>query len=99
MSGVLGFLFKYVTGVTIPGLGVVVLSLAIAGANGGLMALNDPTIVGSGERFVVAIVVVLMLSLYAHSQGDKLGASVPRRLNLRNPTARTGPRHRLRRDR
>jgi hypothetical protein len=89
VSGVLGFLFKYITNVTIPGLGVVVLSLAIAGANGGLMALNDPTIVGSGERFVVAIVVVMMLSLYAHSQGDKLGASVPRRLNLRKLTERT----------
>jgi hypothetical protein len=86
---VLGFVFKYVTNVTIPGLGVVVLSLAIAGANGGLMALNDPTILGSGERFIVAIVVVMMLSLYAHSQGDKLGASVPKRLNLRKLTQRT----------
>jgi hypothetical protein len=89
VSGVLGFLFKYITNVTIPGLGVVVLSLAIAGANGGLMALNDPTIVGSGERFVVAIVVVMMLSLYAHSHGDRLGAAVPRRVNLRRLTART----------
>jgi hypothetical protein len=89
VSGVLGFVFKYVTNVTIPGLGVVVLSLAIAGANGGLMALNDPAILGSGERFVVAVVVVLMLSLYAHSQGDKLGAAVPKRLNLRKLTERT----------
>ncbi|WP_152042775.1 potassium channel family protein [Salinigranum salinum] len=89
VSGVLGFVFKYVTNVTIPGLGVVVLSLAIAGANGGLMALNDPTIIGSGARFVVAILVVMMLSLYAHSQGDKLGAATPRRLNLRKLTERT----------
>ncbi|WP_380679869.1 potassium channel family protein [Salinigranum sp. GCM10025319] len=89
VSGVLGFIFKYVTNVTIPGLGVVVLALAIAGANGGLMALYDPTLVGSGERFIVAILVVLMLSLYAHSQGDKLGASVPRRLSLRKLTERT----------
>ena len=89
VAGVLGFIFKYVTNVTIPGLGVVVLSLAIAGANGGLMALYDPTLVGSGERFIVAILVVLMLSLYAHSQGDKLGGSVPRRLSLRKLTERT----------
>lgn len=89
VSGILGFVFKYVTNVTIPGLGVVVLSLAIAGANGGLMALNDPTIIGSGERFIIAILVVLMLSLYAHSQGDKLGAAVPKRLNLRKLTERT----------
>ena len=89
VAGVLGFIFKYVTNVTIPGLGVVVLSLAIAGANGGLMALYDPTLVGSGERVIVAILVVLMLSLYAHSQGDKLGGSVPRRLSLRKLTERT----------
>ena len=89
VSGVLGFLFKYVTNVTIPGLGVVVLSLAIAGANGGLMALNDPTIIGSGARFIVAIVVVMMLSLYAHSHGDRLGAALPKRLNLRKLTERT----------
>ncbi len=89
VSGILGFVFKYVTGVTIPGFGVMVLALAIAGANGGLMALSDPAILLAGERFVVAVIVVLMLSLYAHSQGDKLGASVPRRLNLRNLTART----------
>jgi len=35
VAGVLGFVFKYVTDVTIPGLGVVVLALAIAGINGG----------------------------------------------------------------
>jgi hypothetical protein len=89
VSGILGFVFKYVTGVTVPGFGVMVLALAIAGANGGLMALSDPAILGSGERFVVAVIVVLMLSLYAHSQGDKLGAAVPRRLNLRKLTERT----------
>jgi hypothetical protein len=89
VSAALGFVFKYVTGVTVPGLGVVVLSLAIAGVNGGLLALNDPTLIGSGTRFVVAVVVVLMLSLYAHSEGDKLGTAVPRRVNLRKLTART----------
>ena len=89
VSGILGFVFKYVTGVTVPGFGVMVLALAIAGANGGLMALSDPALIGSGERFVVAIIVVLMLSLYAHSEGDKLGASVPRRLSLRELTERT----------
>nr|WP_321169870.1 hypothetical protein [Salinigranum rubrum] len=89
VSGILGFAFKYITGVTVPGFGVMVLALAIAGANGGLMALSDPALIGSGERFVVAIIVVLMLSLYAHSEGDKLGASVPRRLSLRELTERT----------
>ena len=91
VAGVLGFLFKYFTGVTIPGLGVVVLALAIAGINGGLLALNDETI-RSAERapaILTAIVVVLMLALYAHAQGDKLGASVPKRVSLQTLRDRT----------
>ena len=85
VAGVLGFVFKYVTDVTIPGLGVVVLSLAIAGVNGGLLALNDETIRRSerAPAILTAIVVVLMLSMYAHAQGDKLGASVPKRISLK----------------
>ena len=91
IAGVLGFIFKYFTGVTIPGLGVVVLALAIAGINGGLLALNDETI-RSSERapaILTAIIVVLMLSLYAHAQGDKLGASVPKRVSLKQLRERT----------
>ncbi len=91
VAGTLGFVFKYVTDVTIPGLGVVVLSLAIAGVNGGLLALNDETI-RSSERapaILTAIVVVLMLSMYAHAQGDRLGASVPKRISLRQLRDRT----------
>jgi len=91
VAGVLGFVFKYVTDVTIPGLGVVVLSLAIAGVNGGLLALNDETI-RSSERaptILTAIIVVLMISLYAHAQGDRLGASVPKRISLKQLRDRT----------
>ena len=85
VAGTLGFLFKYVTGVTIPGLGVVVLALAIAGVNGGLLALNDQTIRTSDRApaIITAIVIVLMLSLYAHAQGDKLGANAPKRISLK----------------
>ncbi|WP_418280991.1 potassium channel family protein [Halorubrum sp. DTA98] len=91
VAGVLGFVFKYFTGVTIPGLGVVVLALAIAGINGGLLALNDDTI-RSAERapaILTAIIIVLMLSLYAHAQGDKLGANAPKRVSLRSIRDRT----------
>ena len=91
VAGVLGFVFKYVTDVTIPGLGVVVLSLAIAGINGGLLALNDETI-RSSERapaILTAIIVVLMLSLYAHAQGDRLGAGAPKRISLKQLRDRT----------
>lgn len=83
ISGVLGFVFRYFTGVTLPGLGVVVLAVAIAGVNGGLLGLVDPTVQQS-PRLLVAIVVVMMLALYAHSQGDKLGATMPRRFSLRS---------------
>lgn len=85
----LGFLFKYVVGVSIPAFGVVVLALALAGINGGLLALNDPTVLASGHRIVVALIVVLMLSLYAHSKGDAMGATVPKRLSLKKLRDRT----------
>ncbi|MFB6353175.1 MAG: potassium channel family protein [Halobacteriales archaeon] len=87
----LGFLFKYVTGVSVPALAVVVLGVAIAGVNGGLLALVDPTITAqpNAERVVVAIVVVMMMALYAHAQGDRLGAAFPRRLSLRALRERT----------
>jgi hypothetical protein len=86
-----GFVFKYVTGVTVPAFGVVVLAVAIAGVNGGLLALNDPTFTQSANqiRLTVAVVVVLMLSLYAHSAGDRMGAEFPRKLSLRKLTERT----------
>ena len=80
----LGFIFKYVTGVSIPGFGVVVLALAIAGVNGGLLALTDRTVTSqaTGTVVVVAILVVLMMSLYAHAKGDAMGASFPKRISL-----------------
>ncbi|MDY6819118.1 MAG: TrkA C-terminal domain-containing protein [Halobacteriales archaeon] len=87
----LGFIFKYFTGVTIPGFGVVVLGVAIAGINGGLLALNDPTITKAPNSMTIitALIVVLMMTLYAHNMGDKMGASVPRRLSLRQLRDRT----------
>ncbi|WP_101294387.1 potassium channel family protein [Halegenticoccus soli] len=91
VAGALGFIFKYFTDVTIPGFGVVVLSLAIAGVNGGILALYDQTVLNNEHNIalVVAILVVLMLSLYAHAQGDKLGDTLPRRVSLQQLTGRT----------
>ncbi|MFC6736915.1 potassium transporter TrkA, partial [Halolamina salina] len=87
----LGFAFKYFTNVTIPGFGTVVLALAIAGVNGGLLALNDKAITNStnGVAVLVAIVVVLMLSMYAHAKGDQMGAATPKRLTLKKLAGRT----------
>ncbi|QSG06640.1 potassium channel family protein [Halapricum desulfuricans] len=91
VSGVLGFLFKYVTGVTLPGFGVVVLAVALAGINGGLLALADPTILDSANAptITTGLVIVMMMSLYAHAKGDQLGVSTPRRLSLRALGERT----------
>ncbi|WP_324664037.1 potassium channel family protein [Haloarcula sediminis] len=85
VSWALGFAFKYFTGVSIPGLGVVVLAIALAGVSGGLLALADKSITSApnAERVVTAILLVGMVSLYAHSKGDKMGAEFPRRLSLR----------------
>ncbi|WP_089866227.1 TrkA C-terminal domain-containing protein [Halogranum rubrum] len=91
IAGGLGFVFKYFTDVTIPGFGVVVLALAIAGVNGGLLALSDEAVINAEHNvaIVVAIIVVLMITLYAHAQGDKLGAALPKRLTLKKITDRT----------
>lgn len=87
----MGFLFKYFTGVSIPGFGVVVMALALAGVNGGLLALTDRELVNSasGPVIVTAIIVVLMISFYAHAKGDEMGQTFPRRLSFRGLRERT----------
>lgn len=78
----LGFTFKYFTGVTIPGFGVLVFGVAIAGIQGGLLGLLDPQFITSPTALVSALV-VMMATLYAHSQGDRMGAEFPRRFTLK----------------
>jgi len=84
-SWALGFAFKYFTGVTLPGFGVAVLAIALAGVSGGLLALADKSITSApnAERVITAILLVGMVSLYAHSKGDQMGATFPKRLSLR----------------
>jgi hypothetical protein len=84
VSWALGFSFKYFTGITVPGFGVVVLAIALAGVSGGLMSLADKSITQApnAERIITAIILVGMVSLYAHSKGDQLGATFPKRLSL-----------------
>ncbi|MFB6222219.1 MAG: potassium channel family protein [Haloarcula sp.] len=84
-SWALGFSFKYVTGVTLPGFAVAVLAIALAGVSGGLMALADRSITQApnAERVVTTIVLVGMASMYAHNKGDQLGANIPKRLSLK----------------
>ena len=85
----LGFGFRYFTGVTIPGFAVVVLGVAIAGVNGGLLGLLDQNVTAAPTRVAVAVLVVFGITLYAHAQGDKLGANLPKRVSLRRLTERT----------
>ena len=86
VSGALGFTFKYFTGVTLPGFGVAVLAIALAGVSGGLLALADQSITSlpNAERVITAILVVAMVSLYAHAKGDQMGANFPKRLSLQS---------------
>ncbi|WP_290817913.1 TrkA C-terminal domain-containing protein [Halovivax sp.] len=77
----IGFTFKYVTDVTVPGFGVVVLGGALAGISGGLMGLIDPEI-ADNLAGMTAIAVILMACLWAHSVGDKLAIATPRKLTL-----------------
>ena len=87
----LGFGFRYITGVSIPAFAVVVLGLALAGVNGGLLALADPAITqqANSTTLVTAVIVVLMLTLYTHAKGDQLGGEAPRRLSWRELRDRT----------
>lgn len=78
----LGFVFRYVTGVPVPGFGVVVLCVAIAGVQGGLLGLLEPNVVQS-PIVVIALVVVMLTSQYAHAKGDAMGATFPRRIGFR----------------
>jgi hypothetical protein len=91
VSWALGFAVKYVTGVSLPGFGAMALGLAIAGAQGGLLALADPSVVGSTNqvRISVALLVVVSATLYSHSVGDRMGATLPKRITLRSLRERT----------
>lgn len=86
-----GFGFRYVTGVTVPSFAVVVLGLALAGVNGGLLALADPAITqqANSVTLMTAVVVVSMIALYAHAKGDQLAAEAPRHLTWRTIRDRT----------
>lgn len=84
----LGFVFRYVTGVSIPAFGVVVLAVALAGVQGGLLGLADPAI-AARPATLVALLVVMMLALYAHNRGDTMAATFPRRLTFRALRDRT----------
>lgn len=83
----LAFLFKYFTKVTVPALGVMVLAVALAGVQGGLLGLLDV----QGVTAVVALLVVMMIAMYSHSKGDAMGAEFPHRVSIKSLKDRTLP--------
>jgi len=87
----LAFIFRYTIDITVPAFGVTVLAVALAGVNGGLLALADKSITQSPDapRLVTAIIVVAMLAMYAHQKGDTMGAEFPHRFTLSGLRTRT----------
>lgn len=77
-SWALGFGFERVSGLTIPGVAVVGLALALAGVNGFLLALAGESVIGNAgvTRTVTASLVVGILALYAHSTGETMARNV-----------------------
>lgn len=87
----LGFAFRYLTDLRLPGYGVAGLAVALAGINGGLLALTNRSVTQapSVPRVLTAVVIVAMVSLYAHSKGDSLGTQFPRQTAVSNQGTRT----------
>ncbi|MFP4188469.1 MAG: TrkA C-terminal domain-containing protein [Halobacteriales archaeon] len=81
----LGFVFKYFTRVTIPALCVMAVAVALAGVQGGLLGLLDV----EGVTQIVAVLVVMMIAMYCHSRGDRMGAEFPHRVTLQGLRDRT----------
>jgi hypothetical protein len=88
VAWVLAFVFRYFTGVTVPGFGVVVLGVAIAGIQGGLLGLLDQA-VATSPAALVALLIVMMATTYAHNRGDQMGATFPRRITIQRLRDRT----------
>lgn len=88
VSWTLGFLFKYFTGVSAPGVAVAIIGTALAGVSGGLTGLLDPAIAETWVG-ITALLVVLMACLWAHDQGDEMGEVFPRRVTLKSLRERT----------
>ncbi len=93
VSWAMAFVVRYFTGIQVPGFGVVVLALAIAGVQGGLLAFaNTEFLTSIGASPVpagTAVLVILMMALYAHAKGDAMAMTFPKRFSLANIGERT----------
>jgi hypothetical protein len=87
----LAFVFKYVISLEVPQFAVVALAIALAGLNGGLLALVDPSVTQSANApaIVTGVVVVAMMAMYAHNRGTAMATDFPKRLSLSKLRERT----------
>jgi hypothetical protein len=71
------FTFQYVAGVNFPPMYGLIIGLGSAGLQGGIRAfIRDPELLRSSTA-VVALLVVMLISLYAHKKGQALGKALP----------------------
>ena len=74
----LSFSFRYLAGVTFPSRLSLLLGLGVAGLQGSLYGLlRDPVLLNS-PTVLTAVLVLLLVTLYAHKRGKEVGEAVPR---------------------
>ena len=78
------FGFRYREGLSLPQVGAVALGLALAGLNGWVLTVIGEAVLEAAGllRLGIGTGVVLSLSLYAHTRGDRMAAEFPRRLSF-----------------
>jgi hypothetical protein len=78
------FGFRYREGLSLPRGGAVALGLGLAVLTGLVLSVVGEAVLDAAGPFRLALAagVVVMLSTYAHSKGDRMAAEFPRRLSL-----------------
>lgn len=78
LAFLLAFGFKYVAGVKLSDRMALLIGLSIAGLQGGLLGLLKQPEQLRSPTVLTALLVVLMVTLYAHKKGTDLGEHLPR---------------------
>jgi hypothetical protein len=78
------FGFRYSQELSLPRASAVGLGVVLAALTGGLLTVVGESTVGSAGpvRFALAAVLVVGLSMYAHTRGDEMAAEFPRELSI-----------------
>lgn len=74
---VLAFTFQYVAGVNFPAMYGMIIGLGAAGVAGGIRVfIRNPSLLQTPTA-VVTLLIVMMIALYSHKRGQKLGKTIP----------------------